>query len=82
MEPIAPVIRTFAGRQGWDAGHLDFYVVHAGGPRILSDLALHLDVPEHRFGFSRATLESFGNIASVTVLDALRRAFEAGTIRD
>ena len=82
MKPVAPIIQELASRHGWDASHLDFYIIHAGGPRILSDLAFHLHVPDHKFGFSRATLESFGNVASVVVLDALRRAFESGTIRN
>jgi 1,3,6,8-tetrahydroxynaphthalene synthase len=82
MEAIAPAIRELAGNTGWDAGNLDFYIIHAGGPRILSDLALYLQVPLDRFKYSRATLESYGNIASVVVFDALRRAFDAGLINE
>src|SRR5262249_16349272 len=49
-----------------------------GGPRILDDLSRFLGVDGVRFAYSRATLESYGNIASAVVLDALRRIFDDG----
>jgi 1,3,6,8-tetrahydroxynaphthalene synthase len=82
MQPIAPALKDLALRHGWDASALDYYIIHAGGPRILNDLARYLGVPAEKFCHSRATLESYGNIASVVVFDALRRAFEDGAITD
>ncbi len=82
MEPLAPVLTEVAERHGWNAGKLDFYIVHAGGPRILDDLSRFLDVPEDAFRFSRATLTEYGNIASAVVLDALGRLFEEGSALD
>jgi 1,3,6,8-tetrahydroxynaphthalene synthase len=76
MEPLAPVMRDLAEDHGWDVQALDFYIVHAGGPRILDDLSRFLDVDEAAFRYSRATLTEHGNIASAVVLDALRRLFE------
>ncbi|WP_281170333.1 type III polyketide synthase [Amycolatopsis nigrescens] len=76
MEPLAPVLRELATVHGWDIGNLDFYIIHAGGPRILDDLSKFLDVDYHAFRHSRATLTEYGNIASAVVLDALRRLFE------
>ncbi len=78
MEPLAPALKQLAGAHGWDACDLDFYIVHAGGPRILDDLSKFLQVPPEAFRFSRATLTEYGNIASAVVLDALRRLFEEG----
>ncbi|MFF7359187.1 type III polyketide synthase [Streptomyces filipinensis] len=78
MEPLAPVLTELAGRHGWDASALDFYIVHAGGPRILDDLCNYLGVPPEAFRFSRATLTEYGNIASAVVLDALGRLFDEG----
>lgn len=78
MEPLAPALRALADQHGWDASDLDFYIVHAGGPRILDDLSKFLEVPPEAFRFSRATLTEYGNIASAVVLDALRRLFDAG----
>lgn len=82
MEQIAPALKEMAALYGWDAGALDFYIIHAGGPKILSDLGKYLGVPAEKFEYSRATLESYGNIASAVVLDALMRAFDAGAIQD
>ncbi|WP_263636487.1 type III polyketide synthase [Streptomyces sp. CoH27] len=78
MEPLAPALQDLAGLHGWDASDLDFYIVHAGGPRILDDLSKFLRVDPHAFRFSRATLTEYGNIASGVVLDALRRMFDEG----
>ena len=79
MEPLAPVLRDLASDHGWDIGNLDFYIIHAGGPRILDDLSKFLGVVHDMFRQSRATLTEYGNIASAVVLDALRRLFEEGT---
>ncbi|MEU5126745.1 type III polyketide synthase [Streptomyces mobaraensis NBRC 13819 = DSM 40847] len=80
MEPLAPVLRGLAADHGWDAADLDFYIVHAGGPRILDDLARYLGVEHSVFRHSRGTLTEYGNIASAVVLDALRRRFEEGPL--
>ncbi len=82
MEPLAPALKGLAGEHGWDAADLDFYIVHAGGPRILDDLSKFLQVDPHAFRFSRATLTEYGNIASAVVLDALRRLFDEGGVEE
>jgi 1,3,6,8-tetrahydroxynaphthalene synthase len=76
MEPLAPVLRELATLHGWDAANLDFYIIHAGGPRILDDLAKFLNVDRGMFRHSWGTLTEYGNIASAVVLEALRRLFE------
>ncbi|MYS56682.1 type III polyketide synthase, partial [Streptomyces sp. SID6013] len=81
-EPLAPALKSLAGEHGWDAADLDFYIVHAGGPRILDDLSKFLRVDPHAFRFSRATLTEYGNIASAVVLDALRRLFDEGGVEE
>jgi 1,3,6,8-tetrahydroxynaphthalene synthase len=78
MEQLAPELRSVAAEFGWDATTLDFYIIHAGGPRILDDLSRFLGVEPAMFRHSRSTLTEYGNIASAVVLDALRRLFEAG----
>jgi 1,3,6,8-tetrahydroxynaphthalene synthase len=76
MEPLAPVLRDLVSDHGWDIGNLDFYITHAGGPRILDDLSKFLEVDSKMFRHSWATLTEYGNIASAVVFDALRRLFE------
>ncbi|GAA1151624.1 MULTISPECIES: type III polyketide synthase [Streptomyces violaceusniger group] len=78
MNVIAPALDTLAEAHGWDATDLDFYIIHAGGPRILDDLCSHLKVPPNAFRHSRATLTEYGNIASAVVFEALRRQFAEG----
>lgn len=78
MNVLAPALRTLAGAHGWDVSDLGFYIIHAGGPRILDDLSHYLTVPPLAFRHSRATLTEYGNIASAVVFDALRRQFEEG----
>ncbi|WP_437691729.1 type III polyketide synthase [Sorangium sp. So ce176] len=75
MKPLAPVLRELVARHGWNVGSLDFYIIHAGGPRILNDLCRYLEVPPESFRYSRATLTEYGNIASAVVLDSLGRMF-------
>ncbi|MER6671753.1 type III polyketide synthase [Streptomyces sp. NPDC000983] len=79
MEPLAPVLRELAKDHSWDAGKLDFYIIHAGGPRILDDLAKFLEVDREVFRHSWSTLNEYGNIASAVVLEAARRLFEEET---
>jgi 1,3,6,8-tetrahydroxynaphthalene synthase len=78
MSLLAPAMRDMAEGHGWDIGGLDFYVVHAGGPRILDDLGKYLHLPPETFRYSRATLTERGNVASVVIFDALNRLFEDG----
>ncbi|MGW5401057.1 type III polyketide synthase [Streptomyces sp. NPDC003952] len=82
MQDLAPALTQVAGSHGWDAAELDFYVIHAGGPRILDDLSRHLTVKPAMFERSRDTLTQYGNIASAVVLDALRRTAESGLLPD
>jgi 1,3,6,8-tetrahydroxynaphthalene synthase len=78
MSMLAPALHTLAGQHQWDASGLDFYIIHAGGPRILDDLSHYLKVPPEMFRYSRATLTERGNIASSVIFDALDRLFAAG----
>ncbi|CQR61889.1 type III polyketide synthase [Streptomyces leeuwenhoekii] len=78
MRMLAPALRSLTADHGWEADGLDFLIVHAGGPRILDDLCHYLEVDDHLFRFSRATLTERGNIASSVVFDALDRFFAAG----
>lgn len=76
MSMLAPAMRSLAGAEGWDAAALDFYVIHAGGPRILDDLSTFLEAPPEAFQHSRSVLADYGNIASAVVLAVLQRVFD------
>ncbi|MEU1014836.1 type III polyketide synthase [Streptomyces sp. NPDC005898] len=78
MADLAPALRDMAALRGWDISDLGFYIIHAGGPRILDDLSTHLGLPPTMFRYSRATLTERGNIASAVIFDALERLFQDG----
>ncbi|MEU4741887.1 type III polyketide synthase [Actinosynnema sp. NPDC023658] len=78
MSVLAPAMRDVAEPHGWDIADLDFYIVHAGGPRILDDLGKYLSLPAETFRYSRRTLTERGNIASAVIFDALDRLFSEG----
>lgn len=78
IAPIAPVLRELVEAQGWEVARLGFYIIHAGGPRILDDLSKFLKIDPYAFRYSRATLTEYGNIASAVVLDSLGRCFDDG----
>ena len=59
-----------------DAGDIDEWVVHPGGPRILDVIGQRLQLPEHSLDISREVLRLNGNCSSSTVmlvLEELRR---------
>ncbi|MGW2281951.1 type III polyketide synthase [Streptomyces sp. NPDC001770] len=82
MEMLAPVLQNLVDLHGWSVQAMDFFIVHAGGPRILDDLCHFLQLPPGMFRYSRATLTERGNIASSVVFDALARLFEDGGADD
>ncbi|MGW7291148.1 type III polyketide synthase [Streptomyces xiamenensis] len=82
MSMLAPALRTLSEQHDWDVTGLDFYIVHAGGPRILNDLSQYLGLDQETFAHSRTTLTERGNIASCVVFDALNRLFEEGKVAE
>jgi 1,3,6,8-tetrahydroxynaphthalene synthase len=75
---LGPVLGEFVAADGGDVANLDFYIVHAGGPRILDNLSDYFGLDPTRFRHSYATIRDYGNIASAVVLDSLHRLFEYG----
>ncbi|WP_093798355.1 type III polyketide synthase [Streptomyces sp. Wb2n-11] len=82
MQMLAPALKALVAEHSWRIPEMDFFIVHAGGPRILDDLCHYLGLPPEMFRFSRATLTERGNIASSVVFDALARLFEEGGVEN
>lgn len=76
MKSLAPVMRQLSDNYGWNIESLDYYIIHAGGPRIIDDLCKHLNVAMEKFQYSRNTLANCGNIASSVVFEVYRRMCE------
>ncbi|MFI0156182.1 type III polyketide synthase [Streptomyces lydicus] len=56
-----------------DATTLDWTVVHAGGPAILTAAQQGLDLTDTQLAHSRASLREVGNLGGISVLDVLAR---------
>ncbi|WP_267244765.1 type III polyketide synthase [Streptomyces sp. PR69] len=82
MEMLAPALHDLLTQHSWTVDSVGFFIIHAGGPRILDDLCHFLGVPEEMFRYSRATLTGRGNIASSVIFDALARLFAEGGPED
>jgi len=82
MAVISPEIDNFMKERSVEVSDLSFYAIHAGGPRILNDLVKLLDLPEKEISYSRKTLASYGNIASVFVFDAINQVLSSGHLKD
>ncbi|TQI80583.1 1,3,6,8-tetrahydroxynaphthalene synthase [Serratia fonticola] len=80
MLSLAPIMNNLASRKNWNISELDFYIIHAGGPRILENIASTLNVPLEKFKYSFDTLMNCGNISSSVVLDTYRRMCEGENI--
>lgn len=80
MLSLAPIMNDLASKKKWNINELDFYIIHAGGPRILENIATTLNVPLEKFKYSFDTLMNCGNISSSVVLDTYRRMCEGEDI--
>jgi 1,3,6,8-tetrahydroxynaphthalene synthase len=76
MKEVMPQLTQFVWDQGEDLSKLDFHVIHTGGPRVLDALRDPGGVPEEKLSDSWDTLASYGNVASASVFDVLRRVAE------
>lgn len=74
---VAPLLRALLAEDDVPPGALEFVLAHTGGRRILDLLGESLGVDDALLAHSRASLREVGNTASVSVLDVIRRAYEA-----
>ncbi|MFI0736746.1 type III polyketide synthase [Streptomyces sp. NPDC021100] len=72
---VMPELRGWLETVGFPAVP-EWAVVHAGGPRILEDVAERLGIDEKLLRHSWSSLENCGNLGGVSVLDVLARTYE------
>ncbi|WP_221938348.1 type III polyketide synthase [Mycobacterium sp. KBS0706] len=77
MRAVTPVCQEFVAEHGWNMSDLDYYIIHTGGPKVLSTLRDQADIREERLEYSRTTLRERGNIASASIFDVARRIFDS-----
>ncbi|MFM7316063.1 MAG: type III polyketide synthase [bacterium] len=75
---IRPWMEQWLSQFGLNLGDIGSWAVHPGGPRILSAFAEAMEIPKTALDHSFATLASYGNISSATVLFIMNSIMEAG----
>jgi alkylresorcinol/alkylpyrone synthase len=74
VENDFPVLyQDFLRNHSLSRSELDYFIAHPGGAKILDALEKIYDLPEGGLEDSRATLNDYGNMSSVTVLMVLER---------
>jgi alkylresorcinol/alkylpyrone synthase len=68
---VPPHVDRFLEAHGFARAHVDRWVFHSGGPRVLDAFEEGLALPPRALDLSRRCLEDVGNVSSVSVLLAL-----------
>ncbi len=75
---LRPWLEEWLGRQGTTLASIENFVIHPGGPRIVSSVERSLGLSGSHTELSRAVLKEYGNMSSPTVLFILERQFALG----
>ena len=70
---LGPWLTAWLSEQGYSLADIQSWVVHPGGPRILSAVEECLELPTHALDISREVLAELGNMSSPTVMFILQR---------
>jgi predicted naringenin-chalcone synthase len=66
---------------GWSAGEIDSWAVHAGGRSILDAVEKGLELPQGALFASRDVLARYGNMSSSTLMFVLSQLLESPDVR-
>jgi alkylresorcinol/alkylpyrone synthase len=72
-EPTVEAVRELLLRHELLPADVGFWLVHAGGPRILSGVEQCFHLPEGSLRWSWQTLRETGNTSSASIFEVLRR---------
>jgi predicted naringenin-chalcone synthase len=72
-EPTIEAVRDLLCRHELQPGDVDFWLVHAGGPRILSGVEACFDLAPGSLRWSWQTRRETGNTSSASIFEVLRR---------
>ena len=68
----------FLSLQGLERADIAHWVLHTGGPKVLTAFQSTLDLPEGALSRTWASLERYGNLSSASVLFVLSEVLESG----
>jgi len=81
-EKVPPLIYTSLKRKNINPSDVNFWAIHAGGDRILSNLQTRLELPESKMNYAREVLSQYGNMSSASVLFELKNIFDDSPQKD
>lgn len=75
---LPPVLRRYLAQDNLSLGHIDAFVAHPGGEKVVTALEKVFGQTPGGLTHCRAVLRDFGNMSAATVMFALRRTLDAG----
>lgn len=75
-EHLPKAVHDFLGRHGLTPAQIGSWIVHGGGPKVLTAVERALALPPQTLELTRQSLAARGNLSSVSVLDVLHRALK------
>ncbi|SEN55779.1 type III polyketide synthase [Lihuaxuella thermophila] len=73
---VRPVVNEFLAREQLDLDHVDHYITHPGGIKVIQAYQEALGLPPDKMKHACWVLENFGNMSSATVLFVLEKELE------
>jgi alkylresorcinol/alkylpyrone synthase len=70
-ENLGADVDAFLAEHALERGHIDHWICHPGGPKVMAALERALDLPEDALDHARRTLRDMGNLSSASVLHVL-----------
>jgi alkylresorcinol/alkylpyrone synthase len=77
-EHLAPAIRAILGSTNTERSHIDRYVCHPGGRKVIEAIESALGLESETLDHERAVLAHYGNMSAPTALFVLDRVIERG----
>lgn len=74
-------IETFLASEGLDISHIEHFIAHPGGAKVLQAYAESLDLPPEKLDYTREILRTCGNMSACSVLFVLDRFMEHASRR-
>lgn len=75
---LPPVLRRYLAQDNLSLGHIDAFVAHPGGEKVVTALEKVFGQAPGGLTHCRAVLRDFGNMSAATVMFVLRRTLDAG----
>lgn len=79
-EHVPAALDSFLAEHELTRDHIDAWVVHPGGPKVIDAMEESLDLPRGTLAATRESLASVGNLSSSSVLFLLDRMLRAGPL--